>query len=375
MSDDARALLAALKGEPPEKPAGDRAALEERADSGDEAARGELRARAFIEDLPGRVRAAVDADRARVLLADGSSLALDEAERLLARKEERAAHGPLRDAVDDALASFRRLTNHRIEITTDRANLLAFVSDTRDLRDAALPALASLGGEAPLHPHALARALDLPDVGGAFGDAAPAGLLHAAREAAEPARRVARFRAPRLLAGTVVDDADTVRFAYPALLRFDRHARTVAAGAEALACGAGRTRLSGAAMALGLLATPVRRALGMGRADAERVGRIAAATAILHVRMRACLAVADGDPRDALAEALGGDPGPVHAAAWTLDDAGAALRAVQSAALACALRDAFDEVFPLTRDAWRAPLDEVPTHPSAAWAAWAGAAL
>lgn len=377
-----RALLSLLRGAAPPilSFAVPERELEERADAGDAEARVLLRARAHLAELPSRVTQALELERAPVVLADGSSLSLDDAERLLARKEERQAHVALRGSIAQALRPFR--AGHAIRHFHARGNdglspFRAFLSSTSSLRDAAREALTTLGGEALDRPTSLARALDLPDDTGAFGEASTTSLLATARDACRPAHRVGRFRAPRLLAGVVLtlgpDREREVRFAQPSVvLRFDRHMRTLDAGCRAL-CGGDDVLARG--MALGLSSSFVRRSLGASRADAERAGRIGSAVALLEARARAALAVLGAEAwnsdgaREALIDAWGADPGPDLVddrlrPAWTLreeaqrdeeiDDVVAAARAfLDGFSAALALRDAFDETFPLRPEAWR----------------------
>jgi hypothetical protein len=405
------AVLSLLRGVEPAPPSlPPRRALEERAGDGDVEALPLLRAHSFFESLPTRIERALGLERAPVLLADGSTLSLDEAERLLAKKEERRAHPALRGRLDATLASFRQFhidgTSASLgEARRERARAcVLFLDDTAALRDAALEVLATLGGEPPEGPAALARALDLPDVSGAFGEAATSALVAAAREAPAPAHRVSRFRAPRQLAGVALagQDAGGERVWHlaqpPLVLRFDRHRRTVAAAAVALS----GSRRHAPAFALGLLSAPPRRALGAARSDAERAARIGAATTILHARALAALASLGVDgglgerqpareaAREAAIRALGSDPGPALleeklTRAWTLaEDDPLALAAawLEAGARAEALRERFDEAFPLRRDAWRqvGPVEDGEDDGWAAacargWRAWAGALL
>lgn len=408
----ARSLLALLRGEAPVALApaagpNDERELDERATAGDRSAIARRRARAFQAALPGRVARALELEATAVVLADGSSLSLDDAERLLARKEERSAHLPLRRSLDAA----RRPVVHQLlqfegygsdELVGDpatKAALTAFLTTSRSLRDAAREALATLGGEPLEGPAALTRALDLPDASGAFGEAATTQLLAVARDAARPVQRVGRFRAPRLLSGTaLVIDVSALsgssggreaRFAQPpVILRHQRHARTLDAGCRALAAAtAGATAavsddLLGRAMALGLASAPSRRAYGATRGDADRAARVGAACLVLEARAQAALALlarpeADAGAvvdaaREALIDAWGCDPGVALVeerllGPWTFadvpdnpddDDLAADPAAgtpswLAAAGAAVALRDAFDESFPQRTDAWR----------------------
>ena len=438
-----RALRALLKGEAPPTPATlPMAELEERADGGDVEAALLLRGRRALDVLPRRVERVVAAERCPVVLADGSSLSHDDAERLLDKKEERGAHRALRASIDDAWAPFfsiRQLRDHRNnalhaiapwgpamprgEPKGDRSSLATseiagpsgervppaatvrdvlarFVADTVGARDAARDALASIGGEPLDDPAALARALDLPDGDGAFSDAVTLALIGAARDAAKPAVVVGRFRAPRALAGVVVggphgvgSGGDGAHFAWPpCITRYERHARTVEAGVEALARVRGEPGdASGPsvgsfarAIALGASAAPLRRALGYSRSATERAARVAAAVELLRARVDARLAlVVDEDVRDALADAWGSDPGVALPAQktqppWTAweDRVAVALARIDAARSALALRDTFDEMFVSRREAW---LEEIPADENAdraaAWRQWVGELL
>ena len=393
----ARAVRALLQGRAPPAPADALpgpadAALDERAASDDDDDALVLRARRQLAALPERVRRAVDAEAAPVLLADGSRLTLDQAERLLANKEERAAHRTLRALVDASVSPFRQFEIHRSDArhaaTTTATALEAFLVDTRGLRDAALDALGTVGGECPTDAPSIARALDLPDGDGAFGEATLLALLAAARHAARPARKVSRVRAPRAMSGAVFDDGDDVRFAHPpAIARYRRFARTLTAGVHALVVARGPTpaRRSGddaalaGALHLGLLAAgATRRVTAASRAHGDRIARVAVATGLLCVRaqVRLALSAEPDEAREGLVDALGVDPGAALLAelarpAWTCfdDPCTRALSSIRAAAIALALRDTLDESYALEPATWNegpsiaahlldAPLDE-----------------
>ncbi len=382
----ARTVLAVLRGAPAPATALDRAAEEElaaRAAGGDADAAVALALGPALAALPGRVEAALAAEGAPVILADGSRLSLDDAERLLERKEERRAHKPLRASVDDAWSSFHQFTTYRIGAEGEGRRVLeAFLADTVALRDAARGALGTLGGEAPEDPPALARALDLPDAEGTFAEGSTLALLRAARDAARPCRKVTRLRGPRAMAGAAVDDGDAATFLEPPrIARFDRHMRTLEAGAVALAAGRGLrgAETAGLAMALGLAAAPARRACGVGRATAERAARVAVAAGLLRARALAAAALLDDldGARDALAPALGGDPGAALTATlaappWTPESPEArALALVRAPAWALSLRDAHDELFALSPAAWSAAAEQEPDGDADGWLRWA----
>lgn len=369
--------------------------LQEQATAGDPSALFALRVLARLEALPARVRSALERERIDVVLADGSSMPLDDTERVLAMKEERRAHRALRTSLDEALAPFLHFTFHQIDdlAAPRRSDLQAFLAATRPLRDAAREALAVLGGEPLEDAASLARALDLPDDEGLYGEEQTRALVTAARDAARPPLPVTRFRAPRALAGLALDapqPQSAAGFAWPpGLRRFDRHARTVEAGCTALAWAHGSE--AGRALALGLGSAPCRRAIGTDRHDAERVGRIGAAVAVLRARGAVALAsVVDAqEARDALADALGVDPGAtllseLATAPWvSLEDLGDAAAWMAAPARLLQLREAFDETWPLRTEAWHelAALEEAtPAEPPAAeaakaWFAWASESL
>lgn len=362
-----------------------------------------LRTRALLAALPERLGRALAFERCQVALADGSALPLDDAERLLAQKELGAPHLALRGLLDDACAHFQQFHFYRsvgafgafgVGAGADRALprrqtlvLEEVLAGTAGLRDAALEALGSLAG-APLGGRAgaaLARGLDLPDDTGGFGAVLTLALLRAAREAAQPTGVVARFAAPRQLAGVVLDDGDAVRFAHPPVLeRWRRHQLTVQAGAEALvrAClgGTRADRASaatalGRAFSLGLLGTSTRRRLGASRSDAERAARVAACTLVLELRARAALALAAdlddapsdrdrlGVAREVLTKAWGTEPASSTAAelltpSWTRAEpiratvAAEALCGLDAVQAALTLRDRFDEGYALRAESW-----------------------
>lgn len=354
-----RAVLAALKGAAPEPlPTPPRAALEEQADAGDPTAQRTLALLRRLDDVPRRVRRTLAIEAADVVVADGSQLPLDEAERLLANREDRRVHAALRGSVDEALGPFRQFHRYGSDAATGAAAKV-FLRDTAALRDAAREALGSLGG-APLEDSlSLAWALDLPDAQGAFGDDATRALVTALRDAvrAPPAA----FRAPRAMAGAALDG----RYAWPAgLRRADRHLRTLEAAGTALAWGQGAGADVGMAAALALSSAPIRQAAGTDRRGAERSARICAASVVL--RARACIAIAtlgedahEDEAREAVIDALGIDPGrallaQLAAPSWASVDDETPRAFLRAPAYALALRDAFDETWVLRGETWDA---------------------
>jgi hypothetical protein len=364
----AHTIRALLQGRPPPPLLTERE-RDERTERGDAAA---LRADALCAALPARIDRALAAERVDVVLRDGSTLSLDDAERLLANKEDRRAHRPLRASIDDALRPHRQFRDYQIDADEARVLLERFLVLSQGLRDAALEALAALGDERPEDAASLCRALDLPDGHGAFGEAVTTHLLGRARDAA--GRNVARVRAPRDLAGAVLIDA----FAFPKHARFRRHQLTLEAGAIAIA-GA---RSVGLAFALGLQHPSARRALALGRTVDERAARVACACAILQCRIDASLALAHNDDelRDLLSQALAADLGrDLTPPGWASESPAAlAIDRIKCAAAVIALRDAFDEHYALVDEAWREPLpapDDDVTRWVAAWTDLAASSL
>lgn len=361
--------------------------LEEQADSGDDQALFTLQLLGLRQALPQRVRLALAAEQCNVTLVDGSQLSLLEAERILALKEERRAHRPLRASIDDALAPFRYFQHYKTESTT-RSVLKTFLLDTMALAVVAAEALAVLGGEPIEDAASLARALDLPEPHGLYGEEQTHALLTAARDAARPPLPVARFRAPRAMAGLALGApaGQALRFAWPSSLqRFDRHARTLEACCTALAWA--HNSEGGRVAALTLAGSPCRRALGTQRGAAERAGRICVATAVLRVRAAAALACADSaeEARELLADAIGLDPGEallfsLSTRPWLHGDGATdALAWLSAPAHILAMRDLYDDTWPLRTEAWHAlaslekEREQKPSEGFAtAWLAWAG---
>ncbi len=354
-----RAVLAALKGAAPEPlPTAPRPALEEQADAGDPTAQRTLALLRRLDDVPRRVRRTLAIEGLEVVVADGSKLPLDEAERVLANKEDRRVHAALRRSIDEALAPFRQFHRYGSDTVT-RAAAKPFLVDTAALRDAAREALGSLGG-APLEDAlSLAWALDLPDAQGAFGDDATRALVTALRDAVRTPP--AAFRAPRAMAGAALDG----RYAWPSgLRRADRHVRTLEAAGTAAAWAHGAGAVVGMAAALALSSAPIRQAAGMDRRSAERAARICAATVVL--RARAGIAIAalaedahEDEAREALIDALGIDPGrallvQLAAPSWASVDDETPCTLLHAPAYALALRDAFDETWVLRVETWDA---------------------
>lgn len=397
------ALRARLRGAaPPPAPCDAPEALRERARD-DPRARAWLRALDLERRQADRVARAIAFEGTAVVLADGSSMTLDEAEKTLAAKEQERVHTALRRSLDEARSrslggrsgfetgtawqppeQFDRYeSEERGGIDAVRARLEAFLVGTRDARDAALEQLAGLAGGSLHVPTALERALDLPEAAGAFSDEAASALLAAARGGAPaPQRPLRRVRVPRRLTGVRLEDEEGVFLGVgPPVLRFARHARTVLGGAaclgRAIAHGEDTRGARAAAVACGLalLTAPARRAaLGVARAQAERAERIAWATLLLETRASCALwcsrsasaGASEDREREALMDALGADPGRVGL--WerldALEEPSLALAEVDAGRAYLLLRDGFDEAFALRGEAWRALEDPALAEPA-----------
>jgi hypothetical protein len=314
-----------------------------------------------VPDAPAPVATAVARalarEEVRVSLEDGTALSLDDAERLLARKEERRAHRPLRGRIDVALRPVR----YFVEYESD-ALWQEFLTGTRALAEAATETLATLAGEGLEDAAALGRALDLPEP---WCDARAAlQLVAGARDAAGSAARAVRV--PRALAGAVFAEDRRFGVVEP-VFRHDRFARVVRGGMCAVDGVGARAEAAG----LAALAEA-------GKGDRPR--RLAAVTGLLRARGLAALVVGGAGWRDALAETFHVDP---TAALRELVDAPlcdtAAIRAraraaIEAAAAALVLRDAFDERFFVRPEAWHLKLPAL-AEPVSAWSEWCGPLL
>lgn len=353
--------------------------------------------RATLEE---RVAIAIERDRAPVLLDDGSRLTLDEAERMLASKEERRVFTPLRRSLARAAEPFAKrqrgveerfsaVLGEVLELPGDevpslekaRATLDRFLADLEDAAEEARAAL-TREGRAPLEDAlALARGLDLPDPA-AFSDEAVRRLGRALLEAGAPfrVREVKALRVPRGLAGLVIaaDEGPVRAGACPSVGAGRFWALSSAVGAAvALSLFEARTLtaaveeqalLVGTALALGASTAVVRQGvLEEGASDATRRARVLAASRLVLAQAAGIAARVqlDGEGRDSLREALGSvfeaDP-PADLLAELLappwpglmelrGPAGAAgarvLRLALGSALALGLRDRYDEAFAL----------------------------
>lgn len=364
------ALLAVLRGE--DAPAPPSAELLARAADGDEDARRAL-AEGRQRELGGRLASwGLARERVEVVLDDGSALSLEDAERLLARREERQLHRPLRRAVDRALAPVRQFNDGRSEELLPDLTLDALLAGTADLARAALEVLQDLGGASPRDEHELARLLDLPD--GVFHLDVALAVVAVTRAAAGVPLRSARV--PRALVGVVLVDEEARFGVHAGTMRADRFARTVKGGVTALALQARASTTVAAGVALGALTPATLRAAGLGREEAERVARMNAARAVLQVRTGAALA-RSGWP-DALERALPVSVRPSDCLRELLDlDGGASTTAafrdqLGAASMALRLRDAFDDAFAIRAATWHEPIAPVEGDLSSAWLAWAG---
>lgn len=363
------ALLAALRGVPP-APAPD-AQLRARAADGDAGAVQALADHAQAAPCVALATAARAREHAQVELADTTTLSLDDAERLLAAKEERAPHRVLRQALERTVDEYRYFEDCRIE-TAPAALIDAFLAGTAGVASAALEALEQVGGGAVDDAASLAWALDLPS--SSFELARAMALLAAARAAAGVP--LACVRVPRALAGLVVVVEQAKLCVPDAGFRADRWCRVVNGGAEVLAAARPASGSMQTGFGLGAVLPAVLRQVGYGRVEAERVCRIASARALLLTRARAALAVSGWPdalervttrsirPTNSLRELL--DPGPAGRDATSLTSE------LNAAAAAMALRDAWDEAFFVSGRAWQEPPEPAATPPWEAWRAWLG---
>lgn len=362
------ALVAALRGGAPG--AGVSEPLRARAADGDVAAASALADAVEAARGHGAAKAALAREQVRVPLADGSSLSLDEAERLLAAREQHGPHRELRRGLEQAHDEFRWFDEFGTDDATLGATVDAFLARSEDLAVGALEALEALGGAAVDDAPSLAWALDLPAPG--FEQSVAFGVLDVARSAAGVA--LPCVRVPRALTGVVLD-LEQVRLGVArAGLGADRWWRMLAGGLEVLVVGhAGDARLA-SAFALGAAAPVVLRRAGVARQGAERLCRIATARALLLLRGRAALAVHGWPdaleavtrrsirPTAALRELVAGAP---------VGGTGAAIMAlVESAARAITLRDAWDEAFVLDPQAWQAGCPAPAGLAADAWRRW-----
>ena len=111
-----RAIIALLQGVEPADPSlarlPPRRELQEQADAGEGSARFTLRVLDHWQLLPKRSERALARERVEVIVADGSHMSLEDAERILMMKEERGPHRQLRASIDEALAPFRQFDVH-----------------------------------------------------------------------------------------------------------------------------------------------------------------------------------------------------------------------------------------------------------------------
>jgi hypothetical protein len=380
--------LAHLRQEAQPPPPTDRPeALRERAAT-DPAAQAWLEAFETNARQAGRIARALEFEAALVQLPDGSTLAIDEAERTLAHKEETRSHASLRRFLDETCGKSLRFDSFRSGNrgpTLDFAR--EFLAGTVSARDAAREILETLAKEPLESPWSLARALDLPDSGGGFSADAALALISASKKCLKtPARAVRRIRVPRRLTGLTLENPDTVLFGTTDLvLRLKKHERSVFGGTRALlmAMQSAIDEPPWGTMALGLgLAGAVARrtVLSQPKDSAERAERAMVALGLLEARSAAALWLAHGDEahedadRDALSNALGSDAGQV-VLRERLDevDATEVRERLCAASGVLLLRDAFDEAYARRPLAWQLTR-ELPM-PSAAEASKAWAAL
>lgn len=350
--------------------------------------------------LSERVRAAVAADRAPVILEDGSRLSRDETERVLASKEEKRAFAPLRRSLERAAAPARdrrdnaherfhevllEVLEHpreEVPVADDAAAALnRFLADVKDAAQEARSALAREGRVSLEDPAALARGLDLPDPEG-FADGGIRRLGRALLESAgeHQQRAVKAVRAPRSLAGVVIAaDEGPVRTATCPSCSAGRFlalsgglgnsvALSLLEAGELEPLFEDQALVFGAALTFGFSAAVARvAALEEPAGIAERRARVLAATRLVRLQLQAyaALVLLDGEGRDALREILAGVlgtdppgallddlvappwPGLTHLRGPAAAAGAAVLRASLGAAAAAALRDRYDEAFAL----------------------------
>ena len=363
-------LLSALRGEAMPQPAAE--------ELGARAADGDAQARAALEELDERRRghslgqAALRREQVAVELDDGTALSLDDAERLLGRREERGPHRPLRRALERALRSVRQFYDHGFD--EDSAGAAEFLAGTQELGRAALGMLEAQAGTPLLDDDALARTLDLPEPA-ARVEVARA-LLALPRERARVPLRAARV--PRVLAGVVLRDASKDGRArvgvFEGPMRLQRFQATVGGGVRALALGSGAAPAVAEGLALGMFHTEVLSRAGLGRGEGERLARGALGLALLRARLAAALALLPWE--EAWERAVPGPFRPAGALRELVDERGTrgdGARLVDelgAAGMALRLRDGFDEVFVLEEAAWREPLEAAPSDPVRAWQEW-----
>ncbi len=371
------AVLQRLRGALPAAPVEVRAAQDRAADGDPQAARVclHLEAEVLFADVVAR---ALAFEGCTIALPDGSSLSLDDAERLLVRREARATH-VLRHAVSAAMRPF--LPQQPRHSGGDDATSAAFLLTTRAARDEAIAVLSSLGRVRIDGPLALARALDLANEDGAFAEASTLALLQAARQAAARhlKRPMKRIIVPRLCTGLALTETPEVRFGSAALtLRFARHADTLHAGLRAIAASAS-SPVAADALRLGLLSARTRRQVLQESASSARDNaRLACAVLLLRARASAGIdgVVRRGDHgqpdacREALADAFGLDPGVdvmlqtfLQFHVYQSDERNAARNAI-------ALRERYDEAFVLNERMWSEPDTTVQSDAGSAWAQW-----
>ena len=355
--------------------------LSERRDSGEDVTDAVV-AHAHASTLAARIDAAVAADVVAVPLADGSTLPREQAERQRAHKEESRVYAPLRLPLERAVARVLRPLDAAIAFSralpvdpgvvvaaAALARLTAFVDASAGAAAAAAEFLERAGGAPLAGEAALRRGLDLPQPASFAADAVVAAVRLAL--STTPAERTpARTPAPRALCGHVVDDGVTPRLLVSPCLSAGRHL-ALARGAGVVTAAAVGAPAHAPGLGLALVDMATRRALDQARDDAALAFRVTVATALLHARARAAVAVArarrlDGDTaldelrevtRGACRAALLGDAGAVFVEAllappWpdgrllsvpavaAVDDAIAAAHAARSW---LHLRDALDE--------------------------------
>jgi hypothetical protein len=280
----------------------DVAQLVERSASGADVAQDAI-AHAQAHTLAVRLQAAVRADAVSVSLPDQTTLSLAEAERQLALKEaDRVFLGlrlPYERAVRDALSPLRaaRAFEQALPVPAGLVvaeapctHLRSFLARSTDTAAAAREFLAQTGRAPVTSEAALRRILDLPEPG-LFSLETIVAAVRLAAERTPLRRPVARTSAPRVLAGHVVDDGEVVRLFVAPSWSAGRHL-ALASGAGVVVAASVLGTGHAAGIGLALVDESSRRTLGHSRGEARRAFAITAATALLHARARAAVALA-----------------------------------------------------------------------------------
>ncbi|MCP4500018.1 MAG: hypothetical protein GY822_08665 [Deltaproteobacteria bacterium] len=199
-----------------------------------------------------RIRRAVANDVVKVILADGSSLTLDEAEQTLMNKEEKGPYAPLASRIalatstieDECEPFFDTLEENGLhashpgllpggDFEAAEKSLRLFIDDTNEAQVAALDVLQQLSKAGLEEPFALARALDMPNVKGAFSHDIVKALCGASLEKAGPRlmRPIKRMAVPRSMAGISLSGERTLRVGWLSSSRSARYSALLSGSA------------------------------------------------------------------------------------------------------------------------------------------------